>query len=234
MNTPEIILIPASDLLIDPELQARSRVEAEHVERLSRTDPKTWGPLVITPHPDQPGKYAILDGAHRFLAGQRLELPNGKVGHLTKYRSIVLPDGGYVESFGLNADHPLSLSINDRKAFARFLRENYPALSNREIARRAGMARRTVDGLFKRENESTLRPRNYIKQFVRGLTSAYLEGEAGGLFGLGEHRASAIVEAVRESQDIKATVKALAVWAEASQAALAALVQPSGRKDKQG
>ncbi len=236
MNAPsESILIPASDLLIDPELQARSRVDAEHVERLARTDPKTWDPLVVTPHPDKRGKFAIIDGAHRFLAGQRLELPDGRIAHLKKYSCVVMSNAGYEDSFSINSERPLSLSKEDRKAFVFFLKENFPSLSNREISRRCGLSSTTVDHLVKQDGPAKiLHSPNYVKQFVGLLVKAYESGEASGFFGLGEHRAGAIVDAIQDSKDAGLAVKAVETWTQAAQEALAAIKQGRAGKDRRG
>src|SRR5215216_4663514 len=129
MTDQEIIGLAPDQLVIEPRYQARERIDRQHVERLRHSDPEQWEPLLVRPLGD--GRYAILDGAHRFEAGK--QLPGNR--RVTTYPCRVLPDGGYGDSFDANADRPLSLSVGDRKRYAYALHRAHPSLSVRECAR---------------------------------------------------------------------------------------------------
>lgn len=228
MSTPAEILmtIPASALFVDPELEARTKIDHEHVSRLARTDPRTWPPLVVVAAPGLYGRatvrYAILDGWHRFLAGQKIELPDGRIGNLETYSCRVIQGAGYDQSFLLNDGRALSLSTGDRKERALFLSENFPDLSHREISRRCGLSRRTVDRLFS-QGVSIPTSSSFVSKFIGLLVKASEAGEASGFFGIGSYRAAAIKREVEKSKNPASALKALRIWAKACEGAISAI-----------
>ena len=98
-----------------------------------------FDPIHLQEHPDEPGKYRILDGAHRFTAYKGIgekEIP--------------------AQIIKLNGTHPLLYAakqaigprqLNDEEArdAARRAYQDDPKLSSKEIAGWVGRARRTVD-----------------------------------------------------------------------------------------
>jgi AraC-like DNA-binding protein len=62
---------------------------------------------------------------------------------------VILPDADRETAFNLNREHGLRLTVNERKEHARWLHVHYPALSEREIARRTGIDHVTVNKAFR-------------------------------------------------------------------------------------
>jgi len=138
--TEEVVKIPVEKLVVDPKYQARTRLDLDHVARLADTDPAAWLPLLVTPIADQPGMYAVIDGAHRLEAGKKLA--NGK--RVTAYPCRVKDDLGVAASWAANASHPLTICAKDRIRFALGYHQKYPKMSAYEISRRVGLSHSTV------------------------------------------------------------------------------------------
>lgn len=129
------VVVPLDRLIADERFQPRTNGKDEqHLKLLLASDPATWPPLLVTP--SETGEYLIIDGFHRYAAAQRLgmkELP-----------CSMLYGAGYDAAFAANLKHGLPLSIDDRKAYARWVHEHYPDLSYREIGRRCSLNDKTV------------------------------------------------------------------------------------------
>lgn len=132
------VRIPIDRIFPDERYQPRMKgLVDEHVRLLLSSDPVTWPPLVVTP---EKGGCAIIDGFHRYEAAKRLGLK--------ELACEIKPSAGYPEAFEANLKHGLPLSLNDRKAYARWLYENETLegkrLSYREIGRRCGLSDKTA------------------------------------------------------------------------------------------
>src|SRR5215208_5692953 len=134
----ETVRIPIDQIFPAEGYQPRLKgLEEKHIRLLLTSDPATWPPLVVTP---KEGGYAIIDGFHRYEAAKRLGL-----GDLP---CQVESSAGYPEAFAANIKHGLPLSLEDRKAYARWLYDHETAngekLSYREIGRRSGLSDKTA------------------------------------------------------------------------------------------
>jgi hypothetical protein len=132
------VRIPTDKIFPDEGYQPRLKgLEEKHVRLLLSSDPTNWPPLAVAPSEDG---YAIIDGFHRYEAAKRLGLK--------ELFCWVEPSTGYPEAFEANMSHGLPLSIEDRKAYARWLHEyerpNGERLSYREIGRRCGLSDKTA------------------------------------------------------------------------------------------
>jgi len=134
----DAVRIPMDKIFSEERYQPRTKgLEERHVRLLLSSDSVAWPPLVVTP---VDGGYAIIDGFHRYEAARRLGL--------TELTCQLAPSAGYPEAFEANVRHGLPLSVEDRKAHARWLYENETPdgnrLSYREIGRRCGLSDKTA------------------------------------------------------------------------------------------
>ncbi len=128
---------PLDQILADPLLQPRVEgVDPGHVRYLE-TVVEHWPPLRVVPHE---GRYLLVDGFHRYAAARHLGLAEVPVVVLQ-----VSPDDDLASlAFDLNASHGRPLSLGDRRAFASYLLKRHFQWSDREVARRCGLAQATV------------------------------------------------------------------------------------------
>ena len=207
MSVYEPVLIPVEKLIADPDFQARAHTDPQQVARLKASDPEEWPPLLVTPNPDskRPGTFLIIDGSHRFLAGQDLE--GGGV--VTGYPCRVVPGLGYEDSCLVNLRHlGLQLSTADRKAYAVFLHEQHPDLSARELARRVGLAPSTVIIALNGAGNGGVSRAPF--QLPRVLSSLVKAGQEGGASS--EARSSHVAKSIMGSSDPEAVMDALDAW----------------------
>ena len=62
--------IKISDIILDNRIYPRSSIDHKRVSMFEENmrDGFEFDPIHLEVHPDEPGKYRILDGAHRFNA----------------------------------------------------------------------------------------------------------------------------------------------------------------------
>jgi hypothetical protein len=180
MNEP--VTIPLAQLRPNPDLQPRDKgLDERHVRMLMASDPAVWPPLGATPNDE--GGYDIFAGFHRFEAGRRLGL--------AALPCVVDPDAGYPDAVADNLAHGLPLSLPDRKTFARWLREQEPNLSYREIGRRCGLNHETVKRALAGKEETGTGGEHHqgasdpIPRLVGQVVRAYDGGYGRTKFGLG-------------------------------------------------
>jgi ParB-like chromosome segregation protein Spo0J len=175
--------IPIDKIFCEEGYQPRIKgLEEKHVRLLLTSDPGTWPPLVVTPEEDG---YAIIDGAHRYEAARRLGLKD--------LPCQVKPSAGYPEAFEANIRHGLPLSLEDRKAYARWIYEhekpNSEKLSYREIGRRCGLSHHTVKAAISGASPSGQYAQSYreekdpMEKLVSLLYKAYRDGTGTSLIG---------------------------------------------------
>lgn len=129
------VSIPLDRLRTDGAFQPRlDGLREQHVRLLLASDPATWPPLLVTPDTD--GTFLVIDGAHRLETARRLGL--------VALPCRIDPMAGYPDAVAANLNHGLPLSLDDRKAFARWLAGTDPGLSYRELGRRSGLNHETV------------------------------------------------------------------------------------------
>ncbi|MGA2111726.1 MAG: hypothetical protein ABSG98_06195 [Anaerolineales bacterium] len=203
--------IPAKLLVLDPDVQARACQDPQQIARLRMSDCQAWPPLLVTPNPDpkKPGTYLVIDGAHRFLAGQHLD--SGKA--ITVYPCEVREGLGYEDSAEANLTHlALQLSTADRCLYGRYLKEENPTLSNREIGRRVGVHHTTIATyLAKDPAASVAKSRKHIPRLVGLMVQILEEGEGTGFLGLG-NRAETVAKTLLARKDIHNSIKAVKTW----------------------
>jgi hypothetical protein len=181
MNDP--IMVPLSRLRPNQELQPRDKgLDERHIRLLMASDPAAWPPLGVTPNEE--GGYDVYAGFHRFEAARRLGL--------AALPCVVDPDAGYPEAVADNLGHGLPLALADRKTFARWLHDDDPGLSLREIGRRAGLNHETVkralretDGGGGADGENRQASPDPIPRLVGQVVRAYAGGHGRTWFGLG-------------------------------------------------
>ena len=134
-------VIKTTDIVLDKRIYPRSGIDHKRVSMFEENmrDGFKFDPIHLQAHPDEPGKYRILDGAHRFTAYKGIgekEIP--------------------AQIIKLNGTHPLLYAakqaigprqLNDEEArdAARRAYLDDPKLSSVEIGKAFGRARRTVD-----------------------------------------------------------------------------------------
>jgi hypothetical protein len=158
--------LPLSSIVVDRKIWPRRRLDegrvSEFTELLEEADEDPFPPIVVAAYPRDPNIFLILDGVHRVEAYKRagrvtcpaevLELP-------CTYNALV-PEA--VRRSAVSAK-PLT-RLEKRAAVVRLL-ELCPGMSDREIARIAGVSHPTVaayrrDGRFtSAEEPSRVTPR---------------------------------------------------------------------------
>ncbi len=201
--------IPVELIICDPDFRARDHDDPDHITRLSRTNPTTWPPLVVTQRAD--GLFALLDGFHRLEAGRKIGLEKFDC-------EIISPvdNDEYLTAVALNLDgRALPLSLQDRKVFAAYLHQKYPDVSARKIAMQVGLSHSTVSTLMKQENGTNAergKTRSSINTMLSLMKRIIDTGEGAGFMGLG-NRAQFIADRVAGSKDPKLMLKSLKTWA---------------------
>lgn len=63
--------IKIEDIVLDNSIYPRNSIDHKRVSMFEENirDGFEFDPIHLQEHPDEPGKYRILDGAHRFKAG---------------------------------------------------------------------------------------------------------------------------------------------------------------------
>ncbi len=176
------VQIRLTQLIADEAYQPRlDGLKEGHVRLLMASDPATWPPLLVAPRGD--GLCDVIDGFHRLEAGRRLGLQS---------LSCVLDStAGYEEAVGANLRHGLPLSLADRKAYARWLAEQYPDLSYRELGRRTGLHHETVKCALEEDEAEGGEYRHStqpdpIDRLVRQVERTYREGSGRTWLGFGK------------------------------------------------
>jgi ParB-like chromosome segregation protein Spo0J len=206
----EVVAVPVDKLVMDESYQARNRLDPQHIERLRNSDPKTWPPLLVTSHPDRPGFYLVIDGAHRFEAGKQL----GNGTRVTAFPCVVRDSLGYADSFEANRAHPLTLSTTERRQFALWLHELKPDLSIRALAREAGLTHPTVSAAIAQDQERSGPGSGGrdIGRLLNLLRRSRQSREGAGFLGLGNKEPAYIAKTILECKDPQGTLQALEFW----------------------
>ena len=118
--------IKLSEIVLEEHTQPRvNGLDERHINELVKhSDPAAWPPIMV----DLSGAYRLIDGHHRYEAAKRLALE-------TLVADVLSQDGAdYEKAFEANSAHGLQLTPEDRKNYARYLRETYPQISEVEIS----------------------------------------------------------------------------------------------------
>ncbi|MFF9015129.1 transcriptional regulator [Streptomyces sp. NPDC014870] len=141
---PTVHLVPTDSLLAadSPRLGGLSR---EHVEVLAQ---RAIEPVLV-----HRGTMRVVDGMHRLHAARlrgETEIP---------VRFLDGPAGEvFIHSVSANVSHGLPLTLKDRKAAAGRILTTHPDLSDRAIARIAGLSPKTVSAVRRTSTEEVPQP----------------------------------------------------------------------------
>ncbi len=112
-------------------------INADHLESLVHSDPKSWPPIDVTL--TNVG-YICYDGQHRIQAAKVLKLGTIRTKPVTFKNVNELIEA----TFRANLTHGLRASQTTKSDYCYWLSITYPSLSHRQIAARVGVAQSTV------------------------------------------------------------------------------------------
>jgi len=133
--------VKLEDIILDNSIYPRSSIDHKRVAMFEENmrDGFEFDPIQLQEYPDLPGKYRILDGAHRFQAykgiGQK-EIP-AKIIKLNGTDPLLYA--------AQKAIGPRQLNDEEAKDTARRAYQNNPKLSSEMISKAIGRSRQTVD-----------------------------------------------------------------------------------------
>ncbi len=133
--------IKIENIVLDSSIYPRSSIDHKRVSMFEENmrDGFEFDPIHLQAHPNEPGKYRILDGAHRFTAYKGIgeeEIP----------AQIIKLNGTHPLLYAAKqAIGPRQLNDEEARSAARRAYQDDPKLSSKEIAGWVGRARRTVD-----------------------------------------------------------------------------------------
>ncbi len=138
-NTPAAI--PISDLILDNEIYPRNSIDHKRVSLFAENlrDGVSFDPIHVQIHPEDEGKYRILDGVHRWQAHKAIgakEIPA---------RVINLDGRDPLLYAAQKAIGPRQLTEEESRDTARRAYQKNPRLTSAEIGKAIGRSRRTVD-----------------------------------------------------------------------------------------
>jgi len=135
------ITIPITDIILDESIYPRDRIDQKRVGIFAANirDGFTFDPIEVEPHPDRPGIYRILDGAHRWSAY--------KATGVTELEVIIKDLDGYDPLLyaAKKAIGPRQLTEEETRKTARRAFQNNPRLTSSEIGQVIDRSRQAVD-----------------------------------------------------------------------------------------
>ena len=132
-------------------------INADHLESLVHSDPKSWPPIEVTL--TNVG-YICYDGQHRIQAAKILKLGTIRTKPVTFKNMNDLIEA----TFRANLRHPLPASQKTKSEYCYWLSITYPRLSQRDIAARVGVAQSTVSrAIEQRQKEKQESPKEEAK-----------------------------------------------------------------------
>ncbi|MGD9162955.1 MAG: ParB N-terminal domain-containing protein [Desulfobacteraceae bacterium] len=134
--------VKIADIVLDSSIYPRNGIDHKRVSLFEENmrDGFDFDPIHLQEHPDEPGKYRILDGAHRFKAYKG-------IGEMKVEAEIINLNGEdpllYAASM---AKGPRELKDEEAREIARRAYQKNPRLSPEKIGKAVCRSRRTVDG----------------------------------------------------------------------------------------
>lgn len=133
--------IPITNIILDENIYPRHKIDQKRVAIFAENirDGFTFEPIEVQAHPQIPGKYRILDGAHRWSAYKATGLGEPEV---------IIKDLNSTDPLlyaAQKAIGPRQLSEEETRDTARRAFQNNPLLSSAEISQAIGRSRRTID-----------------------------------------------------------------------------------------
>jgi len=139
--TKEITQIPISSIILDEEVYPRKAIDHRRVGIFSENirDGFKFDPVEVEPCPDRPGRYRLLDGAHRWIAY--------KTTGATETEAVIknLDGDDPLLYAAKKAIGPKQLTEEEARDTARRAYKKNPALTSSDIGTASGRSRQTVD-----------------------------------------------------------------------------------------
>ncbi len=137
----ETTRILISSIILDEDIYPRNGIDPRRVGIFAENirDGFKFEPIEVEPAPDRPGKYRLLDGAHRWSAY--------KSTGLTEAEAVIknLDGTDPLLYAAKKAIGPRQLTEDEARDTARRAYNKNPALTSSDIGKAIGRARRTVD-----------------------------------------------------------------------------------------
>jgi DNA-binding CsgD family transcriptional regulator len=173
-NPPSFI--PINNLVLDNEIYPRSAIDHRRVRMFADNlrDGFEFDPIHVQAHPEEKGKYRILDGAHRWQAYK-------DVGAREVTARIIKLDGNDPLLYAAKqAIGPRQLNEEESRDTARRAYQKNPRLTSGEIGKAIGRSRRTVDSYIS-DLRATVQLDLNLKIFRMGILGIPQERIAGRL-----------------------------------------------------
>jgi len=139
--TKQTTRIPISSIILDEDIYPRKGIDPRRVGIFAENirDGFKFEPIEVEPDPDKPGRYRLLDGAHRWNAY--------KSTGLTEAEAVIknLDGTDPLLYAAKKAIGPKQLAEDEARDTARRAYNKNPALTSSDIGKAIGRARRTVD-----------------------------------------------------------------------------------------
>jgi len=133
--------IPISSIILDEDIYPREAIDPRRVGIFAENirDGFKFDPVEVQPDPDKPGRYRLLDGAHRWSAC--------KSTGVTKAEAVIknLDGTDPLLYAAKKAIGPKQLTEDEARDTARRAYTKNPSLTSADIGKAIGRARRTVD-----------------------------------------------------------------------------------------
>ena len=134
--------IPISSIILDEDIYPRKGIDPRRVGIFAENlrDGFKFEPIEVEPATDKPGKYRLLDGAHRWNAYKT-------TGTTTETEAVIknLDGTDPLLYAAKKAIGPMQLTEDEARDTARRAYTKKPSLSSADIGKAIGRARRTVD-----------------------------------------------------------------------------------------
>ncbi|MGD9161969.1 MAG: ParB N-terminal domain-containing protein [Desulfobacteraceae bacterium] len=133
--------IKMEDIILDKRIYPRSGIDHKRVSMFEENirDGFEFDPIHLQAHPDKPGKYRILDGAHRFTAFKG-------IGEKEIHAQIIKLNGTHPLLYAAKqAIGPRQLNDEEARDAARRAYLDDSKLSSAEIGKAFGRSRQAVD-----------------------------------------------------------------------------------------
>lgn len=144
-------MVPAAGLQLGDSPRTGGRDE-EHIARLAEVD-GPLPPILVERH-----TMRVIDGTHRLLAA----VSKGQLTIEVEFFDGTSADA-FLKAVEVNVAHGLPLSLADRRAAAKRIVTSHPYLSDRAIARTAGLGAKAVAAIRRRVAETADGPQSQVR-----------------------------------------------------------------------
>jgi DNA-binding CsgD family transcriptional regulator len=133
--------VKIADIILDNTIYPRSSIDHKRVAMFEENmrDGFEFDPIQVQEYPDEPGKYRILDGAHRFQAYKGIGVKE------VPAEIIKLNGADPLLYAAQKAIGPRQLNDEEARDTARRAYQKNPRITSAEIGKAIGRSRQTVD-----------------------------------------------------------------------------------------